>query len=387
MVFLTVDSLSDAHCSSNCTILLGSRFLSRRWPWHPVSILSFPFLTRSLGIRMEWNPIAISSKSLRDITHSKEDRKTAANSVLWYQGQAMESWTHDENADSLLEPPHSIILSFLWPQQGAAACLLTAPIPLTWWLGSLAGNSPAALLAFLRKETAGQVHPLTFPHMSLDCCVMALEFHPSLLMGCDLGGTGSGAGIEHGLSAPPFAAVHVSCQASVPGWLQSFPHQCLAGASRRTFREVRLLLYLAMWSIASWHAASALFQDIYLQGNKITWLQFKLARCAIFSLLPQSRIACHLCLSTPASRFSPMPILGASSFTNLLAPKHGSFVHLATLVFAVFLSEQQSHFNTAAFCKIYKNSLSCRSWRDDENVDSQLEPPQSINNFQERMID
>lgn len=75
--------------------------------------------------------------------------------------------------------------------------------------------------------------------------MMALQLHPSLLMG-DLGGTGSGAGIEHGLSAPPFAAVHVSCQAGVLGWLQSFPHQCLAGASRRTSREVRLLLYLAM---------------------------------------------------------------------------------------------------------------------------------------------
>lgn len=55
--------------------------------------------------------------------------------------------------------------------------------------------------------------------------------------------------------------------------------------------------------------------------------------------------------------------------------------------FAVSLSEQQNHFNAAAFCKIGKNSLSCRSWRDDENVDSPSEPPLSINNVQERMID
>lgn len=62
---------------------------------------------------MGWNPGAILSESLRDIIHNIEDRNTVARSILWYQGQAMESWTDDENVDSVLEPPHSIILSFL----------------------------------------------------------------------------------------------------------------------------------------------------------------------------------------------------------------------------------------------------------------------------------
>lgn len=104
------------------------------------------------------------------------------------------------------------------------------------------------------------------------------------------------------------------CRARLACWDGSFPHQCSAGASRRTSREVRLLLYLATWSIASWHATSTLFQGIYLQGNKITSLLFRLAQHAIFSLLPKSRIACHLCLSTPASLLSLMPILGAMFF-------------------------------------------------------------------------
>lgn len=164
-------------------------------------------------------------------------------------------------------------------------------------------------------------------------------------MGGDLGGTGSGAGIE-----PPFAVVHVSCQAGVLGWLQSFPHQCLAGTSKRTSHKVRLLLYLAMWSIASWHTASTFFQGFYLQGNKITSLLLRLSQCAIFSLLPKSRIACHLCLSTLASLFSPMPILGAvffhrppcsrtwfictSGYTNLLLPYLSNKATLMQLPFA-----------------------------------------------------
>lgn len=61
---------------------------------------------------MGWNPIAVLSKSLRDIIHSIEDRNIVASSILRYQGQAMESWTDDENADSLPEPLHSIILLF-----------------------------------------------------------------------------------------------------------------------------------------------------------------------------------------------------------------------------------------------------------------------------------
>lgn len=62
---------------------------------------------------MGWNPIPILSKSLRDVNYSIEDRNTVVHSSLWYQGQAIEFWTDDENMDSLLEPPHSIILSFL----------------------------------------------------------------------------------------------------------------------------------------------------------------------------------------------------------------------------------------------------------------------------------
>lgn len=58
-------------------------------------------------------------------------------------------------------------------------------------------------------------------------------------------GTGSGGGIEHGQSAPPFAAALLSRRGGVLGWLRSFPHRRSAGSSRRTYREVRLLLYLA----------------------------------------------------------------------------------------------------------------------------------------------
>lgn len=169
------------------------------------------------------------------------------------------------------------------------------------------------------------------------------------------------------------------------GWLQPFPHPCLTGTSRRTSHEVRLLLYLAAWSIASWHAASAFSQDIYLQGYKITSLLFKLAQHFPASHEQNCSPPCvwaHLHHSSPQCLF-----WGLYSFTVLFAPEHGSFVHLAAVVFAFFLSEQQSHFNAAAFCKIDKNSLSCRSWRDDENVDSPLKPPQNINNYQERMID
>lgn len=260
--------------------------------------------------------------------------------------------------------------------------MLTAPILLIWWLGSLAGNSPAALLAFLRKEIAGK-------------SILSRHFSPRVFgLLCD------------GPSAPsvpsdgwwfgrcwfrdwcwtwsPFAAVHVLCQAGVLGWLQSFPHLCLAGTSRRTSREVRLSLYLAAWSIAPCMQLLLFSKTSICKGTKS--LQFKLAQHAIFSLLPKSRIVCRLCLSTPVSLFSLMPVLGAMFFHRPSRSRTWFICTSGSLLFAVSLSEQQS-FNEATLCKIYKNSLSCRSWRNNENVDSPLEPPQSINNYQERIID
>lgn len=133
--------------------------------FYPEADLSIPSLFHHSWnfhseLRWDWIPLPFYQSPLG--TWSK-DRSAVASSALLYQGQATGSWTDDENVDSQLEPPPSVILWFLGPRQGAAstislksAFLLIAPILLTQPLGSLGGKSPAALLAFLRKEGAGE---------------------------------------------------------------------------------------------------------------------------------------------------------------------------------------------------------------------------------------
>lgn len=144
--------------------------------------------------------------------------------------------------------------------------------------------------------------------------------------------------------------------------------------------------------INSFLACSLYFlQDGYLQGNKITSLLFRLIQYAIFFLPPRVQkclpsVSEHTCITLLLDAYFGGHVL---SWVLLLQNTVLLYVwpwHYSAFVSAVSLSEQQSHFDTAPFCNIDKNSLTHGSWTDDENVNSPLKPPRSINTLQETTI-
>lgn len=107
-----------------------------------------------------------------------------------------------------------------------------------------------------------------------------------------------------------------------------------------------------------------------------------------FSLVPRSRIACHLVSEHTCVTLLPDAYSGGCVLSQafLLQNMVHLYIWLHLYLLFSYLSNKAT-FMQLPFAKIDKNSLSCRSWRDNENVDSPLEPPQRINNCQERLID
>lgn len=153
---------------------------------------------------------------------------------------------------------------------------------------------------------------------------------------------------------------------------------------------MRLPLYLATRSIASWHAASIFFlRYLFLrEQNCLTavltdsmWHLFR--SCCIQNYL--TPVSVHTCIALLRDAYSGVHVLSQvymlQNTVNLCVWPW----HYLALLSSVSLSEQQSHFDIAPVCNIDKNSPDHGSWMDNENVESPLDTPQNINTLQESL--